>query len=896
MESVTVGTTATREEMSSDKRARRQAVGFWLRYIGRTNPARMIQEIMPSQRASAGNDFVPTLLQDAALYDLLDEMVDKDLVIGGTEATLAAQILAREQRFEVDDEDDARAIEVRDFVERACHDVGGIYAWTDVLKVLLLGARRHGFSVCEILWRVEGGRFVPDAIVHRHPGQFEFDETGRLYLYDGTVAATREPVAFGKFIVHRNLSLYGNPFGQSDIFPIRWYWFLKKLALKAWCDGVETYGLPILTGRVDADSFNGANGPSLLAQRTRELEDAMAMIRSNSAIILPPGVTLESIARGLTNGTVPHATLIDYLDRSIVRYLSGSTLSTMENAGTGSLAQSKTHGQIAAERLVSLCRALAETVQRDLVEPLVRLNFGEDAPMPRFVIDVDDEEDVVQALSIFQKAIDLGIQVSRRQFREWFGLDAPEDDEDAVGERTRNEIFQYHLAGGVVTVNEIRERLNLEPVPWGEERATLGNMGASADAPSPDFTEIFSVNDLRRSEGLPAVSWGNVPAKSAKSIYANKGTAKSRTPAAAKAKPKPAPPVAKFDDRGREFELTFVSILEGIARAIKQANEAAIIEAIREGLQRIRENYGNDAIMTVGAAQVARMTAPLLDGDLAEAYAAIRIQAALATMRIASRAVPGIGVGVSLDDVAPAYRAGIEWMLSRDIMTKTDVEDMVRAVSLISDGLNAAAAERSIREHVFALANARTEELTAQMTRLITGAVERGDTVGSFLQAMDEVIERGELPAMTDAYLETVFRTETANIYQRQRLASMNDPMVAGEIWGVELFAIDDERSRPTHAATDGLMLKKGSAAFNAWLPGPPYSYNCRCTSAPVMMADGASETFGAEDIVAAIERFAEGDGCGCGTTHESFNETGTPTTPRPRGGIMQAIRRAFRL
>jgi SPP1 gp7 family putative phage head morphogenesis protein len=440
-------------------------------------------------------------------------------------------------------------------------------------------------------------------------------------------------------------------------------------------------------------------------------------------------------------------------------------------------------------------------------------------------------------------------------------------------------------------------------------------MGAPAEAPSPDFSEIFSVNDLRRAEGLPAVSWGNVPAKSVKSIYANKGKAKGRTPPASKRATNETfglltrddilkrldlgdgrlvdPPVAKFDDRGREFELTFVSILEGIARALKDTNEAAIIEAIREGLQRIRENYGNDAIMTVGAAQVARMTAPLLDGDLAQAYAAIRIQAALATMRIASRAVPGIGVGVSLDDVAPAYRAGIEWMLSRDIMTKTDVEDMVRAVSLISDGLNAAAAERTIREQVFALANARTEELTAQMTRLITGAVERGDTVGSFLQAMDDVLERGELPAMTDAYLETVFRTETANIYQRQRLASMNDPMVAGEIWGVELFAIDDERSRPTHAATDGLMLKKGSAAFNAWLPGPPYSYNCRCTSAPVMMGEADEEAPGALEIVQAIERFAEGDGCGCGSAHESFTET---ETPRPRGGVIQTIRRAFRL
>lgn len=820
---MSVGTTATREGIRGDAQQRRSSASYWTRYM-RGNPARYIQEIMPTQRASASNDFIPTLVQDAALYDMLDEMVDKDAVIGGTESTLAAQILAREQRFEVDDEDDARAVEIRDFVEKACTEMRGMFSWTAALRNILLGARRHGFSASEIIWKVDGGRFVPKTIIHRHPGQFDFDSLGNLYIYgEGSTYGQAPP---NKFVVHRNVSLYGNPFGTSDIFPLRWPWYIKKTALKAWADGVETYGLPILTGTIEADSFAGTNGPSVRDQRYSELMDAFATIRGESGLVLPPGVDVKALSRGLSNSSTPHEALIDYLDRCIVRYLSGSTLTTMENAGTGSLAQSKTHGQIAAERLVSLCRALAETVQCYIVEPLVRLNFGDDAPMPRFVIDVDDEEDVEQGLKIFEAAQKLGVETSRRQFREWFGVDAPEDDEDTIN----------------------------SPPPAAPQPANG----------DPQETRDEMIRRLFKFSAAP------------------------KKPAPKK-KPAPSPAVAKFDDRGREFELTFVDILASIARALKDANQAAIIDAIRQGLDRIRDNYGSDAIMTVGAAQVARMTAPLLDSDLAEAFAAIRIQAALATMRIASRAVPGIGVGLSLDEIAPGYRAGIEWMLARDIMTKTDVEDMVRAVSLISDGLNAAAAERSIREHVFALAHARTEELTAQMTRLITGAVERGDTVGTFLRAMDDVIERGELPAMTDAYLEMVFRTETANIYQRQRLASMNDPQLVDHIWGVELFAIDDDRSRPTHAATDGVFLKKGSAAYNAWLPGPPYSYNCRCTSAPVMVGEVEEETPGALEIVQAIERF------GCGHDHDDFHDNDDTTTAHG-SGLIQSLRRALRL
>lgn len=146
---------------------------------------------------------------------------------------------------------------------------------------------------------------------------------------------------------------------------------------------------------------------------------------------------------------------------------------------------------------------------------------------------------------------------------------------------------------------------------------------------------------------------------------------------------------------------------------------------------------------------------------------------------------------------------------------------------------------------------APNSKMKSILSQKIAPIVESSKTKSEFLDAVDEAAI-----SATDAYLENVYRTETANIYQSQRLATMDDPDVADFMWGVELFSVTDARTRPSHGALDGLMLRKGSEAYNAWLPGPPYSYMCRCTSAPVMVGEDATEPPNALDLVRGIERF----------------------------------------
>jgi SPP1 gp7 family putative phage head morphogenesis protein len=71
-----------------------------------------------------------------------------------------------------------------------------------------------------------------------------------------------------------------------------------------------------------------------------------------------------------------------------------------------------------------------------------------------------------------------------------------------------------------------------------------------------------------------------------------------------------------------------------------------------------------------------------------------------------------------------------------------------------------------------------------------------------------------------------------------------NDPDVAGIIWGFRYVATGDDRTRPDHAALDGVTLPKNDTFWLKYTP--PWDHYCRCDRVPVTYDEIAS---GAEKI-----------------------------------------------
>lgn len=125
------------------------------------------------------------------------------------------------------------------------------------------------------------------------------------------------------------------------------------------------------------------------------------------------------------------------------------------------------------------------------------------------------------------------------------------------------------------------------------------------------------------------------------------------------------------------------------------------------------------------------------------------------------------------------------------------------------------------------------------------------DAYGEFLGRLDTLEADGVTPDGLGGYWENVFRTETANAYSKQQELIEEDTDVAAALWGWEGFNPSDDRSRPSHAAIDGVKFRKGSEAAAA-LGRPPFGFQCRCVLVRLIGGNGAYEEDGREGSVAA--------------------------------------------
>lgn len=866
---------------------------FWGDY---RNPAAILQDIYPTKSASAANDFAGKYLQDQSLYDLLDEMGDKDPTILGTEKLVASQVLGFPVVIEPEDQDDEQQVEAARYIERSLQQMGGPFGFRQMLFNMILLSRRHGFSVTEIEWGANAdGALMPVRFTNRHPGSFQFDARGTLW-YRSSVGFKWSKAPARRFIQHTNGSTYGNPFGTSEIYPLRWFWFLKKDTIRALAEGVQYYGLPIMLLQ---------HPESVSKEFIEDLKSKLQNLRVNTAFILPDTIQIKSEQRGMsTNGNTPHQQLIDLFDRYIVRYLTGSTLSTMENGSTGSLAQSLTHLQVAKDKLDPLARIVEDTINRDLIQPIHELNFGDAFPPPRFVLDTSDSADLSDMRESFRVASELGVESSKRQFRETFGIDAPVDVDDAIepkptpspigglpfSEATKenspfaifvdkeeiDEAYRNWRDVTNMTVNDL-ERWKEHPA---SRRASLSRAPIIRQlhlltTPKKDWTgrevtsarRVYSfVQRMRNGEqgediskrfpiskrDVSLLNWGHNP--TGKTVAA---LIRELDKAANDSRMADHSDVIEFatGPTRREQYRRFMAILSGLAEEVSTASALDIRQAMLDAVERIETDVGIDGITAATAAQYFDM--PDLVQQMERTAAGGRALAMLRVVEASGNRLEGLPVQVAPEDFPPEFRDALDWMQTREIMNRDELREVTVALSkLAPGGRDAREIERAFRQEVLALARVPEPEVAALWQQELQRIVESGDTRVALLDFKDRLGDAAGSPIATDAYVNTVFRTETANAVAAQKRRVEEDPAVAGVIIGKRFFNPADGASRDSHEEMNGVVVAIGSAADEASKPGPPWSYNCRCDYEYIFAGETLNETPDAELRARRIRRF----------------------------------------
>jgi phage gp29-like protein len=287
----------------------------------------------------------------------------------------------------------------------------------------LLDALGKGYSVAELLWDSSGSRWTP-RYAWRDPRFFQFDRIAHaeLRLRDESDLFHGLALPPYKFVVHRPRLKTGIPIRGGLARIAAWGYLFKAYTLKDWMAFVEVYGIPMRVGRY---------GTGATADDIQKLLGAVVNLGSDAAAVIHESMRIEfqNAVQGTGNNDLFKASA-EWWDRQTSKLVLGQTAST---EGTpGKLGNESAQDDVRRDLIRADAKALANTLDRDLVRAFVDLNFGPQAAYPRIVFHVPEPEDLKQLTEALARLVPLGLKVEQSVVRDKYGLPDPAEDADLL--------------------------------------------------------------------------------------------------------------------------------------------------------------------------------------------------------------------------------------------------------------------------------------------------------------------------------------------------------------------------------------------------------------------------------------------------------------------------------
>jgi phage gp29-like protein len=271
------------------------------------------------------------------------------------------------------------------------------------LLVALMDGVGHGFAPVELEWIKTGSELLP--AFHPRPQEwFRLDPQRReLRLRDASAeGAVLQP--FG-WVLHTYGKAKTGYLGRMGLHRVLvWPFLYKSYAVGDFAEFLETFGLPLITGKYFAGATDDEKA-SLLRAVTALGHDARA--------IMPAEMELEIQAVAASGAGSPHLAMVDWAERSESKAILGQTMSAEAQAtGIGS-GNAALHGEVRHDILKADARQIEGTVTRDLLYPLLALNRGgidSLARCPRLVFDTGEAEDLASYADSLPKLVAAGMK------------------------------------------------------------------------------------------------------------------------------------------------------------------------------------------------------------------------------------------------------------------------------------------------------------------------------------------------------------------------------------------------------------------------------------------------------------------------------------------------------
>ena len=348
--------------------------------------------------------------------ELFEEMESKDTHLFSQLQTRKLAVTGLDwevQAFSQDETDQ----EIAAFVEEQLKELDG---FSDNLMDIL-DAIGKGISFQEIEWEYRDGHVVVGNIEYVHQKKFYYDTLTDALMLRTEAFPGGIPLPENKFIVHRYKARSGHPSRYGVLRVVAWMYLFKNYDLKDWVSFCEVYGMPLRLGTYDATASE---------KDKAALMDAIVRMGTDAAGIVPSGTDIKFIESNKQSSVDIYERLARFCDEQMSKAIVGQTLTS--DSG-GSYAQSKTHNDVRQDLTEADCKAVMETVRRDLIRPLVEFNFGVQAHVPYFILNATDTDDLKETAEIVNTLAAAGLEIPKSWLYKKFNIPAPEDGEETIG-------------------------------------------------------------------------------------------------------------------------------------------------------------------------------------------------------------------------------------------------------------------------------------------------------------------------------------------------------------------------------------------------------------------------------------------------------------------------------
>lgn len=321
----------------------------------------------------------------------------------------------------------ASAQETGAYCEKVLRDLPG---FEETLAHLSLATGR-GLAVAEIVWEADGSGVRPAEIVPVPFDRLTLGDSGELRVLTEDEKYQGEALPPNKFVVHSPQSASGHPLRGGLARVTGLAYLAKRFAIKDWLIFAEAFGMPVRIARYE---------PGATADEKREMLAMLKQLGSDATGVFSKAIQLEIIQSRVPGEVNLFENLCLYFDREISKAWLGQTLTTDTARMLASAGAAKVHDNVRRDLRDDDIRREAQTLRRDLLGPLVRMQFGPGAAVPYFERQVDGRRDARRLAEVLDIAVNrLGVRVPATWAHAALGVPAASADEavlagGAVGE------------------------------------------------------------------------------------------------------------------------------------------------------------------------------------------------------------------------------------------------------------------------------------------------------------------------------------------------------------------------------------------------------------------------------------------------------------------------------